>query len=61
MKRSYHVNVYVIERDHSNETKFFRVYVPEAGHRGYGFQVRLGKHVVGLSVYVNDGPPHRAG
>lgn len=44
------INAYVIERDHSNKTQFFRVNVPEAGQRGIGFQVRFGPKVYGVSV-----------
>jgi hypothetical protein len=43
------ITVYKIRRDHSNETGFFRVSVPEAGHSGIGFQIRRGAYVYGIS------------
>lgn len=47
-----HVNFYSIHRDHGIESGFFRVNVPEAGQRGFGFQLRIARHhVIGMSIY----------
>lgn len=42
------VTLYAIERDYDNETRFFRV---NCGYyKGFGFQVKAGKKVIGLSL-----------
>jgi hypothetical protein len=46
------LTLYSIDRDHGLDTGFFRVSVPEAGHKGLGFQLRTAReHVMGLSFY----------
>lgn len=42
---------YAIRRDHCNSSGFFRVNVPEAGHIGAGFQLRVGPMVYGVSLW----------
>lgn len=44
------VTLYAIERNHGRTFGPFVVSVPEAGHRGIGLQVPLGKRVLGISV-----------
>jgi hypothetical protein len=44
------VTLYIVKRDHCNETGCFRVSVPETGHRGAGAQLRFGAYVAGGSA-----------
>lgn len=49
----FRINPYRIERDHSNETKFFIVDVREANCYGIGFQFSLRGVVYGISITNN--------
>lgn len=50
------LTVYRIRRDHYNRTGFFRVCVPEAGHYGIGFQVRIRGVLYGVSIHTEGRP-----
>lgn len=46
---SFQLTPYRIKRNHSNETGFFIVNVPEVNQYGIGFQLRRGAYVYGFS------------